>query len=189
MDRVARIRPDAGHTVAELLVSISILLVVLSMVYFAMEAIEVSAKVTERQSMFAQEIANPMHGMDKVLSANKAIENASGFVSDAYTLTTRTSVIRSENAFQRYVYSANEDGTLTESVYRQDLGSNTSTLLRTRTWSENNANRERGPMFQYLDADGQPTSATSALSVVVTVWVQNDGQYLSGQRQIFFRNR
>lgn len=190
MDRVVDIRSDRGTSVAELLVTISILLVVLSMVYFSVEGINASAEVTERQAMFAQEIANPMHGMDKILSANKAIENTGGFVSDDYTLTTRTSVIHGENAFRRYVYSANEDGTLTESVYRQELGVLTPTLLRTRTWSTSNANRAKGaPMFVYLDAAGAPTTPSAALSVLVTVWLENDGNYFSGQRQIFFRNR
>jgi len=189
MDRVARAYADDGVSVAELLVTISILLIVLSMVYFALEAINVSADVTERQTQFAQEIANPLHGMDKVLSANKAIENSGGFTSDAYTLSTRTSVLEGQNAFQRYVYSANADGTLTERTYRQELGSMTVTLLRDRTWSTSNANRERGPMFEYLDAAGQPTSPTAARSVLVTVWSKNGERYVSGKRQIFFRNR
>jgi prepilin-type N-terminal cleavage/methylation domain-containing protein len=184
------LKSEQGFTVAELMVSVTILLIVLSMTYFALEAVSVSADVSQRQSQFAQEIANPMHGMDKVLSANKAIESAGAFVSDDYTLTTRTTVIEGENAFQRYVYSANEDGTLTERVYRQELGSATSTLLRTRTWTENNTNRELGePMFTYLGADGAETSPASALSVLVKVCVKSDDKNFSGSRQIFFRNR
>ena len=183
-------KSEQGFTIAELMVSVTILLIVLSMTYYAFEAVHASAAVSERQSQFAQEIANPMHGMDKVLSANKAIESAGGFVSDDYTLTTRTTVIEDENAFKRHVYTANEDGTLTESIYRQNLGSNTVTLLRSKTWTENNANRELGePMFTYLDADGAETTPSSAMSVLVKVWVKNDDKYFSGSRQIYFRNR
>lgn len=184
-----RIHDDSGVTVAELLVTISILVVVLGMVYYAVEAVQASGVVTERQAQYAQEIANPMHGMDKVLSANKAIENSNGFTSDAYTLTTRTTVIEGSNAFQRYVYTANSDGTLTEDVYKQNLGSSTSTLLRHRVWTEHNANREKGPLFTYLAADGTQTSPNAAQSVLVKIWIKNDGEYFNGSRQIFFRNR
>lgn len=189
MDKMMNTRHDSGFSVAELLVSISILMIVLGMVYYAVQAIQVSAQVSERQAQYANEIANPMHGMDKVLSANKAIENANGFVSDPYTLTTRTTVVQGANSFQRYVYTANEDGTLTENVYRQALGSNTSTLLRSRTWTEHNANREMGPMFTYLGPSGETTSPATATSVVVKIWSKNGDEYFSGSRQIFFRNR
>ncbi|HSK46993.1 MAG TPA: hypothetical protein VLA05_03195 [Coriobacteriia bacterium] len=184
-----RTHNDSGVSVAELLVTISILMVVLSMVYYATEAIQISAEVSDRQSQYAQEIANPMHGMDKVLSANKAIENSGGFTSDAYRLTTRTTVIEGSNAFQRYVYSANADGTLTEDVYRQALGSATSTLLRSRVWTTNNANQEKGPLFTYLAADGTQTTPNAAQSVLVKIWIRNGDEYFNGERQIYFRNR
>ncbi len=88
------------------------------------------------------------------------------------------------------MYAANTDGTLSESVYRQVLGSNTVTLLRRRVWSESNANRLKSdPMFTYYGADGAVTSPTDAKSVLIKIWIKTGESEFSGQRRIFFRNR
>jgi prepilin-type N-terminal cleavage/methylation domain-containing protein len=183
------LRSDKGFTVAELLVSMSLLLIVLSMVYYSTQAIEISGRVSDRQALFSRDISTPLHTMDKVLSQNKAIENSGGTISDGYTLTTRTPVKPGTNVYHRYVYSAGTDGRLTERVYRMNTGSTTATLLRTKVWSDANANRARGAMFTYLGGSGETTAPANARSVIVQVWATTDGRYFSGRRQIFFRNR
>jgi hypothetical protein len=182
-------RSDTGFTVAELLVSVSLLMIVLTMVYFTVEAVEVSGRVTDRQSQFALNVTTPLHAMDKVLSQNKAIENGSGFTSDSYTLTLRSPVQPGTTTYTRHVYSAGTDGQLIERVYRGTLGSTSTTLIRTKVWSKTNANRSKGAMFTYLGPDGSTSAPTDARSVIVNVWAGKDGQFYSGRRQVYFRNR
>lgn len=182
-------RNEQGFTVTELLVSMSLLLVLLSMTYYAVEAVQASGRVTDRQVRLAQEVTTPLHAMDKVLSQNKAIENGSGFVSDAYTLTTRSPVQPGTTSFTRSVYTAGTDGRLIERVYRGSMGSGTTTLLRTKVWSTSNTNRTKGALFTYLGPSGETTTPAAARSVIIQVWAADDGKEYRGRRQVFFRNR
>jgi len=182
-------RSDRGFTVAELLVAMSLLMIILSMVFYAMQAVQISGEVTDRQSLLARDITTPLHEMDKVLSQNKALENGGGYLSDGYTLTARGPVTPGTTSYQRYVYTAATDGTLTERVYRGTLGSAGSTLERTRVWSNNNSNRAKGPMFTYIGPSGETTVPAGARSILVQVWARADGRDYSGRRQVYFRNR
>jgi len=182
-------RSEKGFTLAEMLVVVSLLMVILTAVYYVSAAVRVSGEVTSRQALFTHDISSPLHVMDKVLSQNKAIESSGGFVSDAYTLTTRSPAKPGTSSYTRHVYSAGVDGTLTEKIYACTLGSATTSLVKTVEWSENNANRVKGSMFTYLGPDGQTTTPANARSVIVQVWVQHDGKYYTGKRQVYFRNR
>lgn len=183
------IRSDRGFTLPELLVTISLLFLLLGAVFFALEGIEVSAQVSDRQAAFARDVSTPLHAMDKVLCQNKAILEGSGQVSDGYTLTSRSPVGYGTGSFTRHVYTFDEQGRFIEYVYRHTLTSTTATLIRTKVWSTNNGNRARGPAFTYLGADGNPTTPSAARSVVVEIWAEHEGRYYSGRRQIYFRNR
>lgn len=171
------------------MVTVSLLFVVLGLVYYSMDGIQRSSVVTERQSQFAREVTTPLHAMDKVLCQNKALLNGGAYLSDGYQITARGPVTPGTNNFRRHVYAAGTDGTLTERVYDEQLGSATSTLVRTKVWSTSNANRVKGPMFVYLGPSGETTIPAGARSVLIKVWTVNDGRYYSGERQVFFRNR
>lgn len=184
-----RISSDKGISVAELLVSVSLLFVILSMAYMATDAVNRSNKVSDRQAQFAREVSTPLHVMDKVLSQNKALLNGGAYLSDNYTLTTRGPVTPGTTQYRRYVYSAGTDGRLVEQVYSENIGSAASTLIDTNVWSTTNANRLKGPMFTYLGPSGETTIPAGAKSILVRIWTVNEGKYYSGERQIYFRNR
>lgn len=183
-------RSEEGFSIAELLVTVTVLFLVLASVYFIAGAVQASGRVTDRQTTLIRDVTTPLHEMDKVLSQNKAIENSGGFVSDAYTLTARTPVTPGTNVFYRHIFTATSDGKLTENVYRQVIGQTTQTLVRSSVLSTKNSNVSRGgAMFTYLGASGETTPAAQARSVIVNISVDTDGRNQSGQRQVFFRNR
>lgn len=183
------IRSDRGISLAELLVTVSLLFVVLTLVYFSVDTLTRANDVTDRQAQFARDIATPLHAMDKVLCQNKALLNSGTNVSNEYQITARGPVTPGTNKFRRYIYAAGTDGRLTEQIYDEQLGSSTSTLVKTNVWSTANANRVKGPMFTYLGPSGETTIPAGARSVLIKVWTLHEGQYYSGERQVFFRNR
>lgn len=181
---------DDGMSVAELLVAVTVLLIVLGLTYYGVQAIQVSGKVTERQAQFATEISTPLHEMDKILSQNKVIENSGTRLSDGYKITVRQPTAPGTSNFERHVFQATTDGKLVHTVERQNLLSGAVTPLRTRIMSTRNANRTQGELFRYVaGASGTPTTPVGADSVIVTIFTVNEGQYFSGERRIFFRNR
>lgn len=184
------LRSDKGISLAELLVTVSLMFVILSMAYMATDAIGKSNRVSQRQAQFAREVTTPLHVMDKVLSQNKALlHNGTTNISDDYTLSTRGPVQPGTSQFRRYVYSAGTDGRLVERIYNETLSGTTSTLAKTNVWSTSNANRTQGPMFTYIGPSGETTVPAGATSVLVRIWTVNEGKYYSGERQIYFRNR
>lgn len=189
MDAVTRNGRDAGFTIAELLVSVSLLFIVLGMVFITVEGISTANATTERQSKIAREISTPLDIIDKVLSQNKALENGGAYLSDAYTISARSPVDPRTQRLTHHIFSAGTDGRLTETVYTQAAGSPSTTLLRTTVWSKSNANRTQGPLFTYLGPSGETTAPAVARSVIVKMWVKDGDRYVFGARQIFFRNR
>lgn len=183
------VRSDRGISLAELLVSVALIFVVVAMAYMATDAVQKSNAVSNRQAQYSREVATPLHVMDKVLSQNKALLNAGAYISNDYVLTTRGPVQPGTTAYRRYVYRASTDGRLTEQIYAENIGSATSTLIKTNLWSSNNANYAKGPMFTYLGPSGETTIPAGANSVLVRIWTVNEGKYYSGERQIYFRNR
>jgi prepilin-type N-terminal cleavage/methylation domain-containing protein len=183
------LRNDKGFTLPELLVGMTLMVLLIGIIFFAVQTIEVSGKTTQRQAIVAREISTPLHAMDKVLCQNKAILNSGSDVSDAYTLTVRSPVAYGTKDFTRHIYTVTTDGKLMETVYRHTLNATGATLLRTKVWSDSNVNRSKGPAFVYLGSDGLPTTPQTAASVTVELWASNDGQVFSGKRHVYFRNR
>lgn len=183
------IRSDRGFTIAELMISVTVLLFVLSSVYFIVGMVNAAGDVTDRQTLLVREVTTPLHVMDKVLSQNKAIENSGSSVSDAYTLTARSPVDPATHTFTRHIFTAGTDGRLTETVYSQAVGSSTQTLVRNVEWSTHNTNRTSGPLFSYVGSSGESTPAAQARAVIVQIWAEEEGRSVTGKRQVFFRNR
>lgn len=179
---------EDGFSVTELLVTLALIGVLLTAVYFTYSAIGLGNKVALRQASFSYDINEPLQVMDKALSQNKTIENGGGLVSDGYTITIRSPQNPVTNVSKRQVYSANADGTLTEHRYEITAGG-VVTDKGTHVLSNANSNRVKGPMFKYLDSSGNTTTTVGARAVLIEIWVTSDGKSYSGTRQVYFRNR
>lgn len=180
---------DYGFSLAELLVAVALLGMILAAVYAGVQVAQSGSRVATREAQFEQEVASPLHTMDKWLSQNKVLVSG-----DNYGLTFKGPTDDITHRYNKYVVAAGTDGRLTEAVYAGNAATGVETLKSRGTWSTSNVNRARAKyLFTYLDANGNtlaPAAApASARSVIVEVWASHEGRDFSGKRQIFFRNR
>jgi hypothetical protein len=160
-----------------------------------MNAVQSGTAASDRQAWAAREIGAPLEEIDKTLGQNLRLEAATPY--SVTVLLDRPKPVGSSLQFdhlERHIISATTDGKITELIYSTDIYRQNSGLVRSVTWSTQNANQGRStPLFQFYGGDGAPVTATDAPSlatrVLVTIATMRDGRSYEGTRTVFFRNR
>lgn len=190
------LRSEKGFTLTELVIVLSVMGFLISAVYMFVQAIDVGQDVTNRQVQFSNDIATPLHRIDKFLSQNTKVENNGVQISNGYTLTAKGPMDPDSYVYERRTFNVSTDKKLTESVWKINGRTGAVISQRVNVLSTSNANRERGQMFRYMDASGETTtSPIGAASVEVEVWSENQSlqlnnmKYFHSKRLIYFRNR
>lgn len=178
-------RDDKGVTLTEMLVVTLLMGIVLAIVYLGIQFGYRATAVAETQSQFARNVTAPLTVMDASFSQRVPM---AGFTMDPYTATVRLPADYRPGTIEEHTFSANTDGTLTQQIYR--ITGTTRTLVRTVTWSRENANRAANvPLFTYFNGSVAATNAALVNNVVIRVATRRDGQTFSDARRVFFRNR
>lgn len=188
------LRTERGFSLTELLVSISLLFGVLAMSWGALSAVYAGREASDRQAMFAQEIAAPLNYLDEVLEQNMTIENPTAYSASLITDTNQ------DNVRERHIVSASADGKLRDQVWLTNASGVNTTLSADYLWSTNNANRGRTiALFRYYTAATTTSTAqeitvmsdvpSKARLVKITIVVEYNGRPFQDSRQSFLRNR
>ncbi len=180
-----RARSDSGLSLVEMLVVTLLMGFVLSVVYLGIQFGYRATAVAETQSQFARNVTAPLTAMDASFSQRVPI---AGFTMDPYVATVRMPADYRPGTVEEHTWAANTDGTLTQQIHR--VSGTTRTLVRTVTWSRENANRAVSrPMFTYYNGSVLATNVALMDNVVITVATRRDGTTFADSRRVFFRNR
>ncbi len=190
------IRDDRGFTLTELLVVISLLSMVLVVAYSAMQLTLRSAEIQKRDSFISTSVTQPIQIMDVIISQNLSIDAGSG----DYLLSVLTDQ-DANNAKERHVFQATNDGRLVETVYAVGANDVNTSVRRSTVWQRvladpptRNANVLKGtPLFSYYKTDENgvlaPSTPAEATECVVRIEAKYDARDYYDQRRVFFRNR
>lgn len=192
---------DAGFTLAELLVVVSLLGLILAAAYTIAYAVQVGQRNASREASLARAVTQPLYTMEKILVQNKAI---SGTATTGYTLSGyQLRVLTDQNAddvLEERTFSAVQDadgnGYIDITTYNLDASMNRVGGARQDGHiAFDNANLADGvPLFVYLDASGTEITDMGQVqqrcrSVRVQLRVIVDGAHETHMDTITFRNR
>ena len=186
---VRGLHSDRGFTLTELVVVLALMGFVLSVAYATFTLVRNGSDMSNRESVFGQEVGAPLDIAERLLTQQFAFDSAAPGVGPyrCAFYTDRDNDGRRE----RYVIEATADGRLVTS-FTEEIDAPTP---RTGVWSDRNFNvSDATPLFRYLDQAGVEITAMSdvyayARSVDVTIVTREGGRTLSDTRRAFFRNR
>lgn len=190
------LRDDRGFTLTELLVVMSLLGMVLTVAYAALQLTFQSGDIQRRNAFVSTSVTQPLQLMDVVISQNLSIDAGSG----DYLLSLLTDQ-NADNNKERHVYQATNDGRLVETVYNVGANDANTSVNRSTVWqkviaasgSRNTNILKNKPLFTYYKTDDAgvltPSTPADATQVVVRVEARYDNQDYYDQRKVFFRNR
>jgi prepilin-type N-terminal cleavage/methylation domain-containing protein len=188
---------DAGFTLSEVLVVISLMGIVLSAAYMFVHAARASQDQIDREATLARSVSQPLLTMERLIVQNAAIDP--NLVPTGYRLTVLTDQ-NSDNVLEQHTFTAvrdtNGQGYVDLLTYLVDSnGNRVGSPTRNGHIAVNNANiRDNIPLFRYYDADGveitdQGAVSFNARSVVVQMRISVDGRSETHTDTISFRNR
>ncbi len=125
------LRDDRGFTLTELLVVMSLLGMVLTVAYAALQLTFQSGDIQRRNAFVSTSITEPLQLMDVVISQNLSIDSGSG----DYLLSVLTDQ-NADNAKERHVYQATNDGRLVETVYNVGANDANTSVNRSTVWQK-----------------------------------------------------
>ena len=183
------LRADAGFTLTELVVVISLIGFVLAAAYGAQTVIARGVETSERQAFMSREVGAPLEYAERVLIQQWNIDKAAPGVTP-YRIKVQADM-DNDDVTEEYVFEAKPDGTL---VIESREGT---APFRSAVWSTNNRNVATGtPFLRFLRSDGSEIPIadfaqvySDAYGVEVTIVTEHDGRELSSTRRITFRNR
>lgn len=183
-----RVRQEEGFSLTELVIVIALLAFIMAAAYAALNAVQASTEVSDRQSVFATEVGSPLLAIEEVLQQTLSVESAG-----PYSITVTTDV-NNDNLVERHIITAGVDGTLTHQAYNTNiLTQNTTTRLNT-TWSTKNVNRiDAIPLFYFYDENHGAISdytlvPQDAKSMDIIVEVQHEERHFRSARTVVLRN-
>lgn len=179
---------EDGFSLTELVIVIALLAFIMAAAYAALNAVQVSTEVSDRQSIFAAEVGSPLLAIEEVLQQTLSIESA-----DAYSITVTTDV-NNDNLVERHIITSGVDGTLTHRAFNTNmLTQNTTTRLNT-VWSTKNVNRiDAVPLFYFYDETHGPITdyalvPRQAKSMDIIVEVKHKDRHFRSVRTVVLRN-
>lgn len=189
-----RVTDDSGISLAELIISVSLLLMVLAISYTALEVVYGGAEATDRQASFAREIGAPLNYLEEVTVQNLRIENPT-----AYSATFLTDA-NNDDVRERHIVTASTDGKLQDQVWLTNASGGNTTLVNTYVWGTANANRAQSvALFRYYTSAEATAAAVEitnmadvpedARNMAITIVTVHRGRYLQDTRQVLLRNR
>ena len=180
-----RFADDSGFTLTELLVVLTLLGVLLAVIFGAVQVVQQGNGIVSAQSQFAQDLSSPLQTMDKLFSQNKRIVSGS-----QYSATIDMPYDQNLGISKRYVFAADSQGRLIETIQNVSGSGTTVTTLKSFPMSTHNSNIGQSlPLFQYLDGSGNTTTTAGARSVLIQISSTSDRRTMSTKRQVYFRNR
>jgi len=182
-------RDDTGFTLAELLVSIVLLGLVLSIAWNLHAYLAKVNLDNERDAYMSSEIRTPLMLIDKLVMQNSFIEGGSG----VYRLSFLTDM-NLDDVRERTVIELN-GAELRRTTWLVDGSGTNTTLMADMVLSRNSANISTSePLFTYLDSDGSVIADTDSIAsrtrtVVTSIAVDYNGTTLRDSRTTHLRNR
>ncbi len=181
---------EDGFSLSELIVVLALIGVVLAATYGALDVVNKSSDVSDRQALFAREISTPLNAMEEVLS--QAIDVRS--IGD-YSVTVTTDADHDDRV-EIHTITATADGRVTHQAWNTNaLRQQVFPAYFDVLWSEHNTNQaDNEPAFVFFDSsntamDPATDDEDDARTVQVTFSVEYDGRAYSDSRMIFMRNR
>lgn len=187
---------DEGFSLAELLVSLALLGVVLSVAYAMADVVRAGQRVADRDAQMARAITYPMTRMSEILLQNTRIE-----VSPAptgYTLSVRTdqNLDNQQEQHNFYLVTAGGDTYIEQSSFLltaagdRILPARYIHQLGTRITNMTDGT----PLFRYYDASGVEITSMDRVpndtrSVRITISATVDGRRVTESVMVTFRNR
>lgn len=200
MDRPVHRKPDprdAGFTLSELLVVISLMGIVLAAAYMFVYAAQASQKGIDREATLARSVSQPLLTMERLIVQNAAIDP--NLVPTGNRLTVLTDQ-NADNVLEQHTFTAVEDangqGYVDLLTYLVDSnGARVGSPKQNGHIALNNANiRDNVPLFRYYDAEGVEITDMGAVSfnarrVDVQMRISVAGPSETHTDTIYFRNR
>ena len=195
---MGRDRQDAGFTLSELLVVLSLLGIVLSAAYMFVYAARASQTQIDREATLARSVSQPLLTMERLIVQNAAIDQDQN-VPTGNTLTILTDQ-NGDNVLEQHTFTAVQDasgqGYVNLLTYLVDSsGHRVGSPKQDGHIAINNANvREGIPLFLYYGADGDLITDPGARSfnthiLVIQMRISFDGRSETHTDTITFRNR
>lgn len=182
---------EEGFSLSEMLIVLMLMGMIIAVTYASLGAVQTSARVSDRQAVYALEIGTPLLDIEEILQQAKVIEAAS-----AYSITVLTDQ-DNVGTDERHVIAASTDGRLTRQAWNTTSAGVNSTMRIDAEWSIHNANRDvtqPRPLFTYFDEDGVQIEdmtlvAANAKTIEVLIVAKVDDRTVQGSRTVRLRNR
>ena len=197
--RNALVRDDSGISLAELMITISLTLIVLAAAYAFVGVLRKGQDVSDREAALANALGNPVARMQEIVVQNNAIDKNPAPTPWLVALRTDQDL---NDDLEQHTFTATNAGTITELGYNLDSGGNrTGAPFLTATIGSDNTNVDKSnhpagsaPLFTYLDAMGveitdmaRVPTETKAIRISVRATVAD--RTLTDTSTVQFRNR
>jgi len=192
------VRDDRGISLAELMITISLTLIVLAAAYAFASALRKGQDVSDREAALANAMGNPVARMQEIVIQNNAIDKNPAPTPWMVALRTDQDL---NDVLEQHTFTATNAGTITELGYNLDSGGNrtgapfvTATIGTDNTNVGDNHPTDSAPLFTYLNAAGaeitdmdQVPTDTKAIRISVRATVAD--RTLTDTSTVQFRNR
>ncbi len=184
---------DAGFTLSELVASLGLLGMILAIAWTGFQVSRGSSAQSDREAWFAREVGAPLERIERLLSQQYRIDNASPGVTP-YRIKFTVDQDNDGNA-EVWEIQATSAGWLQVRMVETNQSGAIERSVPLTNWSTHNANVARNvPLFRFYDRNGALITDmgqvyAGAHSCVVEVVTVYDGHVFSGSRRVFFRNQ
>ena len=187
------VRDDRGISLAELMITISLTLIVLAAAWAFAGALRKGQDVSDREAALANALGNPVARMQEIVLQNNAIDKNPA--PTPWLVAVRTDQDLND-VLEQHTFAATSAGTITELGYNLDSGGNrTGAPFVTGDIGTDNTNVGDGaPLFTYLDAAGAKITnmdevPTKAKAIRISIRATVAERTLTDTSTVQFRNR
>jgi Tfp pilus assembly protein PilV len=189
--RCGRDARDAGFTLAELLVAVTLFIVALGVAYMALRGLTMANDVAAQEATFARNITYPIDQFQKFAMQNTSIAYADAYRFDFWA------DVHNDGTPDLYSFWADSSGKFYKRVQRYTaVGGTAVGAAQTSVLSPDNANVARSvPLFTFYSTSNVASAGTTATAstwadrVMITVVAKYKANVMQSSTDVTFRNR